>query len=175
MAAKLSLRKVLLIRRRVGRLHGIVWIVYRGVAKLPRDGPGQSIAKPDDWRDHQLGRRAPLSTRLVNQRRIPDHVVHLEPDQFDARQLVALRRAAEEGGELAIVVPVLNGARVVNDRGQGRAGRSPVGGKHRLPHDECADIPGRPRLQNFGDCGGPPQTRRSSGRKEHNQPGLLRS
>ena len=65
-------------------------------------------------------------------------------------------------------VPKLHGARVGNPRKGGIGWASPIGRQDGLPHDKNPNTGIQISLENLFDRGGPPQTNRSSRRKEKN-------
>ena len=71
-------------------------------------------------------------------------------------------------------VPELPDARVSDACQRNGGRRTPVRGQHRLPHHQDVKIGvGIPR-EKFFDCGGPPQTRQSGGRKKQQESRALR-
>ena len=67
-------------------------------------------------------------------------------------------------------VPELPYATIIHAPKRACARRAPIRGQNRFPHREYRDMAVRMLLQNLTDCGGPPQTSRSSRREEQNDP-----
>ena len=72
-------------------------------------------------------------------------------------------------------VPELAGAGIRNASQDRTAGRAQVGGENRLPDNQNTNIGVAFAREEFADCGGPPQTRRSSGREKQYEPGACGS
>jgi hypothetical protein len=70
-------------------------------------------------------------------------------------------------------IPKLSGPLIGNSREIAGAWRSEIGRQDRLPHDQNAELCAGMAGEKFFSCGGPPQTRCSSGREQKNDARLV--
>ena len=115
----------------------------------------------------RAGERRRLRSRRVNRHEVPDMAAHVEFDLIDATAFWWMLRTAQTLRQRVIPVPELRHARIVEPRQGARGWRPPIGGKHGLPHNKNPKLWIVRQAQRGLDGGGPPQTRRSSGRDEH--------
>jgi hypothetical protein len=110
--------------------------------------------------------------RLWRYRLRPDDAPPIDDDLVPDNRFLA--GFAHGFREQPVLVPILSGT-PVGDPSKSHRGRSPpVSRQYGLPHDEYPDVLTRFLLQNLVYCGGPPQTIRSSRRKQrHNANGIL--
>ena len=76
--------------------------------------------------------------------------------------------AAELFGKQMVLIPVLRNPWVTKSRQHGRTRTGIIGWQNRLPHGKYTNPRVAVSLQNIFDCGRPPQTYRSSWRKQKN-------
>jgi hypothetical protein len=74
-----------------------------------------------------------------------------------------------------LLVPELGDTAVREAAKRGRGWRAPVSRQDRFPHGEHSDFGVRVPIKHLLDCGGPPQTDRSSWRQQKDDPDLIRS
>ena len=72
-------------------------------------------------------------------------------------------------GDLMARIPELTRARVRNSGQRAAAGRAPIGDKDRFPDNQDSHFPLRMLRKKLLGCGGPPQTKGSSGREQQNK------
>lgn|ERR1700682_2637490 len=77
-------------------------------------------------------------------------------------------------GDKMLWVPKLNGSLVYDSSKGAGAWRGEIRRQDRLPHDQNAESGVRMAGKKLFDCGGPPQTCRSSGREQKNDAGFVR-